>query len=562
MKVNELTAAQKRKLSKIRDKWIGIGLSTGPGNIEKAWAGIQKAYETAGRKKPSYLVWLESPYKAAIGCALLRPAFELAIASLKSAPRFATQVRDQVRDQVSDQVRAQVLDQVSDQVRAQVSDQVRDQVSDQVRAQVLDQVSDQVRAQVSDQVSAQVRAQVLDQVSAQVSAQVSDQVLDQVSAQVSDQVSDQVRDQVSDQVRAQVLDQVSAQVSDQVLDQVSAQVSDQVSDQVRDQVSDQVSDQVRAQVSAQVSDQVSAQVLDQVSDQVSAQVLDQVSAQVSAQVLDQVSDQVSAQVSDQVSDQVSAQVSDQVSAQVRAQVSDQVSAQVRDFASYRYWWLPGQFQGFWLSYYEALSDFCSFEKLEGLVTVANNCAFAWTFPDVVVFCQPPVEIHRNAAGQLHCETGPAITFADGWGVWALNGVRVTQEIVETPANQLDPKLILTTQNAEWRREIVRKIGIERVCLALNAECVDKEGDYELLMLSLGDRRRRPYLKMRNPSIGVFHIEGVSPQCRTVQQALNFRNGLTPSMIDDKNGADWIQQGDVILRPRGAQKFKSRPIVLT
>jgi hypothetical protein len=215
-----------------------------------------------------------------------------------------------------------------------------------------------------------------------------------------------------------------------------------------------------------------------------------------------------------------------------------------------------------MSYYEALREYCDFKKLEGLIEVAQHCAWAWTFPDVVVFSAPPVELHTNAAGQLHCETGPAIKFADGWGVWSLNGVRVTQEIVETPASELDPQLVLTTQNAEWRREIVRKIGIERVCEALKAKSVDRDGDYELMLLNLGDRRARPFLKMRNPSIGVYHIEGVSPECRTVQQALNFRNGLTPEMIDDENGDDWIQQGDVILRPRGAQLFKSRPVVLT
>ena len=35
---------------------------------------------------------------------------------------------------------------------------------------------------------------------------------------------------------------------------------------------------------------------------------------------------------------------------------------------------------------------------------------------------------------------------------------------------------------------------------------------------------RPYLKMTNPSIGVFHVEGVHPDCTTVDQALEFRNG--------------------------------------
>lgn len=92
--------------------------------------------------------------------------------------------------------------------------------------------------------------------------------------------------------------------------------------------------------------------------------------------------------------------------------------------------------------------------------------------------------------------------------------------------------------------------------------VDQDGDYELLWLGLEDGRTRPYLKMKNPSIGVYHIEGVHPTCRTVRQALNWRNGLTEAQIDDAHGAEWFQQGDVLLKPSGARTFKSGPRILT
>ena len=33
----------------------------------------------------------------------------------------------------------------------------------------------------------------------------------------------------------------------------------------------------------------------------------------------------------------------------------------------------------------------------------------------------------------------------------------------------------------------------------------------------------PYLLMKNPSTGTMHMEGVHPDCKTVEQALNWRN---------------------------------------
>lgn len=98
------------------------------------------------------------------------------------------------------------------------------------------------------------------------------------------------------------------------------------------------------------------------------------------------------------------------------------------------------------------------------------------------------------------------------------------------AEDIDPRIILTEYNVDVRREIVRKIGIERVCSVLGAKCIDKEGNYELLVLYLKDGVRRPFLKMLNPSIGVYHIEGVHPSSATVKQALKWRNGTNETPI--------------------------------
>jgi hypothetical protein len=164
--------------------------------------------------------------------------------------------------------------------------------------------------------------------------------------------------------------------------------------------------------------------------------------------------------------------------------------------------------------------------------------------------------------RLHRDGGPALVYPDGFGLWRLNGVSVPEWLAAKPADQIDPTEILRVPNAEVRREFVRKVGITRICEATKARVVSSCGLYELLELDLSDGRRRPFLRMQNPSVDVVHIEGVHPSCRTVQEALNYRNGLTPGQIDDVNGVDWYQQGDLLMRPRGATNFKSRPKILT
>lgn len=158
------------------------------------------------------------------------------------------------------------------------------------------------------------------------------------------------------------------------------------------------------------------------------------------------------------------------------------------------------------------------------INFISEVHFIIPYKGIAFISEKPQEIHWDKK-VLHNTKGLAVKYEDNYGLYCLNGVRVSKEIVETPASNLDPRLILKEKNAEIRREIIRRIGIERVCNKLGAKCIDKKGRYELLLLDLQDDRYRPYLKMVNPSIGTYHIEGVEPHIRTVEDALVWRGGL-------------------------------------
>jgi len=191
----------------------------------------------------------------------------------------------------------------------------------------------------------------------------------------------------------------------------------------------------------------------------------------------------------------------------------------------------------WLGFYDYFLKVCGVEevrKLEALIELSNHCGWWIPYTNHALVSEKPIEIHINDQKVLHRDGGPAILFKDGFAIHALNGIRVTKEIAETAWNELNPKLVLTEENAEVKREIVRKIGIERLIAHpdFKTEVIDAWENYELLVLSIDDivpdsdrvSRRRPYLKMLNPSIGTYHVEGVHPDCTTVKEALAWRNG--------------------------------------
>ena len=150
-------------------------------------------------------------------------------------------------------------------------------------------------------------------------------------------------------------------------------------------------------------------------------------------------------------------------------------------------------------------------KLGGIRWMHSEFCLASDFPDY---------IRINSRGQPHCETGPSHRWSDGWSIWHLNGVQVPQWLVETRADDLEPRDILKLQcYTATGREFVRKVGIEHICSSLNARCVDKKGNYELLMLDFGNGHKEPYLKLTDSTTGTWTLEDLARDCDTVEKAL-------------------------------------------
>jgi len=166
---------------------------------------------------------------------------------------------------------------------------------------------------------------------------------------------------------------------------------------------------------------------------------------------------------------------------------------------------------------------------------------------ITIVSEKPLQIHLNESRVLHCDGGPALQY-DGLGdmsIYSLNGVSVPQWLAETDAEKIDISQYHSISNADVRAEFVRKIGIERfINQGTLVDCYSNydnnthdwwhKSQYELYdMNKLFDGLAyAPYLKMTNQTTGIYHMEGVSPACRTVQQALQERFGGRDFVIMD------------------------------
>jgi len=223
-------------------------------------------------------------------------------------------------------------------------------------------------------------------------------------------------------------------------------VCDAVNDAVRDAVGGAVSDAVNGAVNGAVNDAVRGAV----------------------------NGAVGGAVGDAVNGAVNGAVNDAVRGAVNGAVHDAVGGAEVLQAVQRLWYyrLGGiHWAGWWNSYVAYFRDICELH-LDGNLwdrsrayEDAQSAGWWWPFKDFVMVCDAPSTLHLEQVGptgwgshRLHCETGPAVGWADGWGVYSWHGTQVPRDLIETG---WDTDRIMREPNAEVRRCAIERLGWPR-----------------------------------------------------------------------------------------------------
>ena len=145
----------------------------------------------------------------------------------------------------------------------------------------------------------------------------------------------------------------------------------------------------------------------------------------------------------------------------------------------------------------------------------------------------PEVLKTDSRGRAHCATGPSHRWRDGFEIYHLNGIRVPKWLVMTDAGKIDPMLALNEKNVDVQREIIRKIGAERMLKAVGAKTVDtfvdchtKGGNvYELKELLVGQISRK-YLYYEHASVpGYWYAQAVPPNTKRAIHARAWILGM-------------------------------------
>jgi len=141
------------------------------------------------------------------------------------------------------------------------------------------------------------------------------------------------------------------------------------------------------------------------------------------------------------------------------------------------------------AYYSFYLDVCELEwpphLMDGARAIrdlARSAGWWWPWDQFVMICDRPSEIHREQVGPPgkhshwpHNDRGPSIAWRDGWSLWHIHGVEVTEQIVMHPET-ITIDQVMQEKNAEMRRIMCEQMGwetfVERSGAALVDACAD------------------------------------------------------------------------------------------
>lgn len=192
----------------------------------------------------------------------------------------------------------------------------------------------------------------------------------------------------------------------------------------------------------------------------------------------------------------------------------------------RYWVLSRWF-GDVLPLAAFANEVLELERASSISPLAQlvRCAGPWIARERVAFiCERPTVLELEDEGeQLHCADGPALAWPDGTASYFWHGIRVSEQTIMAPET-LDADTILSEQNAEVRRVMLERHGLERFLRGGSMQRIDRASDGSALWLaSLPDDEDLVLLELVNttPEPDGSHkhyILRVPPDMRSVRAA--------------------------------------------
>ncbi len=387
-----------------------------------------------------------------------------------------------------------------------------------------------------------------------ISREISGKIYRKIAWEISEEISREIDNEI-DGIRREIRNEIDNEIAWEIISEISG-----VSDELRREISREIDNEISEEIS-----EIDRELRREIGCEIDGEISRELRWEIGRELRSEISREVRLEIDRELRWEIDREVRD-IRLEIDREIFGDIGVKRKTHPLYAQYWV------YWVYYQKYFIDQNLInldanlkKRFERLVTLVETCGCIDLMGCLAIVWERPEYIRRNANGLLHCDSGPALKFRDGFALYRLNGVKVPKDIACLHHSKIPVSRWVEETNVEVKREIIRKIGIERIYNELGATVLDAEPEngYELIEMQLTPETKGRYLKMVNPSIKTIHIEGVGNECRTVQDAIDYRKPVKLRNIPvSDTGADWHQQGDVCIWPRNAKTVKPRPAVLT
>jgi hypothetical protein len=189
----------------------------------------------------------------------------------------------------------------------------------------------------------------------------------------------------------------------------------------------------------------------------------------------------------------------------------------------------------WVNYYDEVLGIDFKEEDRRRFTlfqeVAQSCNWWWPFENICVVSDRP-KLVKMQNGVIHNEEGPAIEFRDGFKIWGLEGVRVTEKIVMAPET-ITPEEIQKETNAEIQRIMITRYGAGKYLTETKSKIVDMDNlslEGSAARMLCEDSAGNKWLVGTDGSTKRVYHMSVPREAKTCVEAHNMISGFDESRL--------------------------------
>ena len=198
-------------------------------------------------------------------------------------------------------------------------------------------------------------------------------------------------------------------------------------------------------------------------------------SQLHLQLLSQLHSQLHSQLDSQLDSQLYSELYSELDSQLYSQLDFQLYSELRSqlYSEFRFEYIYETRSNLWGPYYHLYSFILNeifpdkkpeFEKFTEFMSLNRNHHHIYLYDEMAFISNFPEKISKNENLELHCETGPAIKYRDGFEVYALGGIRIAKEMLNYNASE-----IMSVKNVEQRLVLIKNLDAGNMLNELEAK---------------------------------------------------------------------------------------------